>query len=73
MAGEIGILGGLALGVLVALFAPFVVSVICVVALIVIIILPQFPQYKIPAAMGLLAIIGVTIIRVYVWKQTVTL
>lgn len=65
-----GILGGLALGVLVAMFVPFGISIVIVVGLIVVIILPQFMRYRIPATLALLAIVGIMLVRIYVYKQT---
>jgi len=73
MANLFGILGGLALGVLVALFVPFGISVVIVVGLLVVALLPQFMRYRIPALLALLAIIGVLLVRVYVYKETMNL
>jgi len=73
MANLFGILGGLALGVLVALFVPFGISVVIVVGLLVVALLPQFMRYRIPALLALMAIIGVLLVRVYVYKETMNL
>jgi hypothetical protein len=60
-----GILGGLALGVLVAMFAPGGVALIIVVALLVVALLPQFTNFRTPALMALLAMIAVLLVRYY--------
>ena len=73
MANLFGILGGLALGVLVALFVPFGVSIVIVVALLIVALLPQFMAYRVPALLALMAVIGVLLVRVYVYKETMNL
>jgi hypothetical protein len=60
-----GILGGLALGVLVALFVPGGISLVIVVALLIVALLPQFMRYRTPAILALLAIIVVFLVRYY--------
>ena len=67
MAGNlvVGIIGGLTVGVLVALFAPWSVVLIMTVALLLVAIIPQFESVRIPALMALLTMVGVTIIKFY--------
>ncbi len=60
-----GILGGLALGVLVALFVPGGISLVIVVGLLIVALLPQFMRYRTPAILALLAIIVVFLVRYY--------
>ena len=73
MANELfGILGGLAMGVLVALFVPFGISVVIVVALLIVALLPQFMRFRTPALIALITIVGVLLVRVYVYKEAVS-
>lgn len=68
-----GILGGLALGVLVAMFVPFGVSIVIVVGLLIVALLPQFMAYRVPALLALMAIVFVMLVRVYVYKESLNL
>lgn len=71
MEGNIfGVLVGLAAGALIAMFVPFGVALILVVGFIVIALLPQFKQFKTVALMALLGMIAVTVVKMYVWNQT---
>ena len=60
------------MGVLVALFVPFGISVIIVVALLVVALLPQFMNFRTPALIALITIVGVLLVKVYVYKEPVS-
>jgi len=68
--GPFGIIVGLAIGALIGLFVPFGIAIVLTVGFIVVAMLPPFAMYRNVALMALLGMIGVTVIKLYVWNQT---
>lgn len=63
-----GAVVGLGAGVLIGLFVPFGIALVLTVGFIVVAMFLK--MYATVALMALLGMIGVTVIEVYVWNQT---
>jgi hypothetical protein len=59
---------GLGVGVMIGLFVPFGIALVLTVGFIVVAMLMR--MYATVALMALLGMIGVTIVKMYVWNQT---
>lgn len=70
MASMIGVLAGLAIGALIGLFVPFGIAIVLVIGFLVIAILPMTKAFRNVALMALLGMIAITIVKLYVWNQT---
>ena len=66
----IGILAGLGIGVLIGMFVPIGIAIIISVGFILIALLPMTKMYSVPALAGLLGIIGISIVKMYVWNAS---
>lgn len=67
----ISVVAGLGIGVLVGLFVPFGIAMVLTVGFILIAVVMR--PYATVALMALLGMIGVTLVKVYMWNQSVGL
>lgn len=69
MNGMLGIVGGLILGVCIALFMPVAIVLGAVVIFLIIALLPQMQMLRTFALIALLTMVMVTVISYYVWTD----
>lgn len=64
-----GVIGGFVVGILAALFLPFAIVLGLVILFLIMAMLPQFTMFRIFCLMALLTMVGVTVIKLYVWQD----
>jgi len=66
----LGVLGGLAAGLVIGLFVPFGPAMLIVVGLLVIALIPQLGMVRVPAVAAVLAAVMTSLIKIYVLSKT---